>query len=62
MDFINIIQGRIKNGLNERLKVISSVIIHIEREFTYFENGINESDEYYFNYIIYKTNQAFTFS
>lgn len=60
MDFITIIQDKIKRiNKNEELKGISSVMTHIERAFIYFENGVNQLDNHYFNDVIYRTNQAY---
>lgn len=60
MDFVNIIQNKIeKLNLNETFSGIASVMLHIERAFLYFDNGINEPDNHYFNDVIYRTNQAY---
>ena len=60
MDFIDIIQDKIKRiNTNEELKGVLSVMTHIERAHIYFENGINQLDNHYFNDVIYRTNQAY---
>lgn len=58
MDILNLIQVQITEiRQNNPPDYLDAILVHLERAYLYYEKGSNDS--YYYNDVVYRTNQAY---